>query len=83
MSDKVVRAKNSMHVSQFIMLHGGDESGLVDLWAADDPLVLAHPEWFTDDLESVARRTSPKVETASSKQSGGKIRTATAEPSIA
>lgn len=84
----VVRALTSSHISPFVMLRGNDESGLVDLWAADDPLVIAHPEWFTEELESVARRSSPKVESATeepkvgSSRSGRKVETATAEPAL-
>ncbi len=31
------------------------------IWPADDPYVLAHPEWFTDDLEPILNRTGPAV----------------------
>lgn len=85
MAQGYVRAKNTMHVSQFLMLKGNDASGLVDLWAADDPVVLQHPDWFTDDFESVARRSAPKpMETAAHSGKGrGRMETATNEPSVA
>lgn len=33
-----------------------------DLWDADDPVVREHPDWFSDDLEPIIRRSVPKVE---------------------
>ena len=56
----VVRALFTMHISPTVQLHQGD------LWIADDPVVKAHPDWFSDDLSGVANRTTiaPVVETA-------------------
>ena len=47
----VVMATSTCHVGETLMLNEGE------LWAADDPFVLARPELFTDDLESVTRRS--------------------------
>lgn len=30
-----------------------------ELWAADHPLVVAHPDWFSDDIYSIARGARP------------------------
>jgi hypothetical protein len=49
----VVRALINAHVSPTVQLHEGD------LWIASDPIVKAHPEWFSDDLEAIANRTTP------------------------
>lgn len=63
----VVRALFTTHVNETTQIHEGE------LFAADDPLVAAHPDWFSDDLLSVANRTGPavrskrKIETADKK----------------
>lgn len=46
----VVYAITTMHVSPGTMLKQGD------LYAADHPLVVAHPDWFSYDLLNIAHR---------------------------
>ena len=54
----VVRALFTSHISETIQLHEGE------LWAADDQVVAAHPDWFSADLLSTARRTGPPAPAA-------------------
>jgi hypothetical protein len=53
MADSVVIAISTMHYSDVGQTMQGE------LWAADDPLVRAHPDWFTTDLLGNARRSVP------------------------
>lgn len=53
MPGRVVRALFTSHISETVQLHEGE------LWAADDAVVVAHPDWFSDDLLTAARRTGP------------------------
>jgi len=53
---RYVIAMMSSNVTETVYLRAGE------VWAADDPLVVAHPEWFSADLELVARRTVPRAE---------------------
>ena len=54
----VVRALFTADISPTISLVVGE------LWDADDPVVRSHPDWFSDDLDAIARRTRPRVEDA-------------------
>lgn len=82
MSGQVVRALSTMHVAQGIMLTAGE------FWASDDPLVLAHPEWFSADLEPALRRSVPKIETTTAEPDPArakrdrKVKTTDAEPEV-
>lgn len=46
----VVYAVTTMHVSAGTMLRQGE------LYAADHPLVVAHPDWFSSNLLNIAHR---------------------------
>jgi hypothetical protein len=50
---KIVRARSEMWISPTRMLRADE------LLPADDPLVVAHPEWFNDDLEPLFTRSGP------------------------
>lgn len=58
----VVYASAEGWVSPTVFIHKGE------IWAADDPVVKAHPAWFTDDPERFTKRTvhpdAPAVEQA-------------------
>jgi len=49
----VVRALFSANITPTLVINAGE------LWDADDPVVRQHPEWFSDDLDAIARRTRP------------------------
>lgn len=51
----IVRALITTHYSPYAMLAAGE------LFPADDPLVRAHPDWFSADLEPMLKRTGPAV----------------------
>lgn len=49
MSNDVVYALTTMHVAGTMLKQG-------ELYDANHPLVLDHPEWFSDDLLKIAHR---------------------------
>jgi hypothetical protein len=51
MANDVVMAISTLHYGEVGQLISGE------LWAADDPVVKAHPDWFTYDLLGNARRS--------------------------
>lgn len=64
-----------------------------EVWDASDPVVKAHPDWFTDDPRSILRRSGPDqgedVEDGKAESKGrgsagrttsGKVEQATAAP---
>lgn len=51
----LVRSLYTMHYSNWGMVRAGE------LYPADDPLVVAHPDWFSADLEPIVCRTGPPV----------------------
>jgi len=55
MVEPLVRATFTAFVADHFQLQQGD------LYPADDPLVVQHPDWFSDDLEPVIHRTGPPV----------------------
>ena len=57
-NENVVRALFTMHVSESEMMFAGN------LYVRSHPLVRAHPDWFSDDLETVAIGYTPPIETA-------------------
>jgi len=49
-----------------------------ELWDADDPIVKSHPQFFSADLDTHARRTvAPKVIEEATAEPGAKRRTST------
>ncbi len=50
---RYVRANCTTNVTPTIYLNAGE------LWAADDPFVVSHPQFFDADLEPIVRRTTP------------------------
>ncbi len=50
---QIVRAITRTWIGEHLMLVENS------LWPADDPLVLAHPNCFTSDLEPILQRTAP------------------------
>lgn len=54
---RYVRALFTSHITPTVQIIEGE------IWAADDPFVLTHPDFFSADLETIARRTGPRPET--------------------
>ena len=50
---RYVRALYTSHITPTVQIVEGE------LWAADDPFVVAHPQCFDTNLEVIARRTGP------------------------
>ena len=72
MSDDVVYATFPTCVTPTVNIHKKGE-----IWAADDPVVKSHPDWFTSDGLRFARRSSSDVFTAANANTS---EAATAEP---
>lgn len=58
MSPKIVYAQFSTWVTPTVQVHRGE------VWAADDPVVASHPDWFTDDPTEFTRHSGARPDTA-------------------